>query len=111
MHSLTVLLSFICLCSEGTLTKAPTDALHQIAGLAPMVDTPVYEPYKTSLGEFFTVGVLPGDRDTDRLMTPRKHKGSSTDQKWTVSNKREDIDGCNLLNMNSKGKEECLQLN
>mgnify|MGYP007133210563 CR=1 FL=1 len=60
---------FVCLYfySPGLLTKAPSEALREIARMTPTGDS-----YK-GFDSFFMVGVQPTEQE-DRTLTPTKHK-------------------------------------
>ena len=75
MYSLWTIL--LPLFSPGLLTKAPSDALREIARMTPTGDT-----YR-GIDSFFMVGVEPGPQE-ERTLTPTKHKNK--EEKIKVSN-------------------------
>ena len=73
---------------EGVLTKAPTDALREIAS-ARLVD-PSKDCYTGGIGQFLLAGVQPPrDGEEGKVIIPTKHKTDSreTSAKTKVSNK------------------------
>lgn len=66
----------------GLLTKAPSEALKEIARMTPTPDT-----YK-GIDSFFMVGVQPAEQE-ERTLTPTKHKDK--EEKIKVSYQRKGL--------------------
>ncbi len=89
----------ILICSEGVLTKKPSDALNKVARLADLLPPPPPVDDATCLSDFFMAGVkkpleervvTPRITSARGTTTPRPMSGRGDQQsieKWKVSNK------------------------